>query len=100
MLEVSAAKDTIINGTLGLGHVAAGAAVEAAEEMVRLVRVGMEAGATWYMCAGRAKQVRRRRGRRRRRRRSSSSSRSSRSSSSRRRKSYSESYTHGAPFLT
>ena len=58
LLEVSAAKDNIINGTLGLGHVAAGTALEAAEEMVRLVRVGMEVGATWRMCAGRALQVR------------------------------------------
>ena len=49
-------RDIILNGTQALGPIAVGLTHEAAEEILRVVRVGISAKATWGMVAMRALQ--------------------------------------------
>ena len=44
-------RDIILNGTQALGPIAVGLTHEAAEEILRVVRVGISAKATWGMVA-------------------------------------------------
>lgn len=49
-------RDIILNGTQALGPIAVGLTHEAAEQILRVVRVGISAKATWGMVAMRALQ--------------------------------------------
>jgi len=56
LLHLIHQQNTILQGTLKLGPAAVGMTKEAMQDILRLVTIGMEAGATWHMCARRAMQ--------------------------------------------
>ena len=56
LMHLMEQRDIILNGTQALGPIAVGLTHEAAEQILRVVRVGISAKATWGMVAMRALQ--------------------------------------------